>query len=558
MNEWVISSPPFTVSNIEPGDFDKYTTAAILDTGIITRAVDYAQLKQRLFRFSLLSCWSLAPSWLPLVAEATARRILSDNCADSAYDCADGSLRQLALKVLHVQGKTATPEAVATYTRELVTLYLFSGINPARTRIFFGYSDTEWGYFTDAAIWLKDAALLRRILSEGGLILPEDFWRMHRSLDLAAARGPRMLHTIRSVNPRIFSDGQVLVTLLTRACMVGDESVFHFAMDGVGETSNLQDPDVSNLWSITKRCPSVSCYRRLTKFLGSSLDQRFWPRGYRRVFAAFRVITGGTPCCLVPTLRGDRDGAQRLCFAARRGNLEMVRYFVDGDALRDNPEAHWPRWDPAQRDRILTSALSNAVTRSHVGTASFLLARGAPLTKNLLSGAVRTGNTAMVRLLVERGADVNAGTPPPLALAVFHEDMEMFRYLQNQGATLHGEGYRAGGWAMTFARHFGLGSMREELARRGVAGDAQICWVLDREEMVLCPIRRRDYDNSLGVTFEPPYLFSEWFERSGEWHWARMFEIKDIPRLRRLCDRGWIGEPPASRWVDPPWEWPED
>ena len=40
----------------------------------------------------------------------------------------------------------------------------------------------------------------------------------------------------------------------------------------------------------------------------------------------------------------------------------------------------------------------------------------------------------MGRLLVDHGADVMLGIPPPIAVAVAKEDMVLFRYLLEKGA----------------------------------------------------------------------------------------------------------------------------
>lgn len=551
-----------SMSNAKAGDFDKYATAAILDTGVMLRAVTPEQMKRLLYGYDLWSNWSAAPPWVPLLAEATARRILSDKCAEAGRDCEDARFHRLALEVLRVQGKAVTRQAVAACTRKLVRLGMFSKYCPPWTTICYHSGRFDAGPTYEAlhaAAWLEDTDVFRQLLSRLGPILSWDYPQVVATLNLAAARTPVVLRVLQSENPGMFSSSIPVMALLERACKDGDEDVFHFAMDRVEESSNNQIPHPMPLWRFIKGCPTVSCYRRIAKFLWGTLIPPSWPRAYDRFFTLSWAVTGRIFRCIpAPLLFRDENGAQRICFAARRGNLEMVRYFVGGGALRDNPESHWPRWNRTERERVLSAALLNAVHKSHLGVARFLLDRGAPLVENMLSEAVHTGSTVMVRLLVERGADVNGGTPPPLSLAVFHEDMEIFRYLLEQGATLDGDGYRAGPWAMTFARHFGLDSMREELARRGVPDNARLCWVLTCEEIFLCPIRRRDYDTTYAEIFESRYLFREWFDRTEEWHWARMFEIKDILRYLRPCKRDDTIEPCGGRWDNPPWWWPED
>ncbi|KAK8023870.1 hypothetical protein PG993_011936 [Apiospora rasikravindrae] len=86
-----------------------------------------------------------------------------------------------------------------------------------------------------------------------------------------------------------------------------------------------------------------------------------------------------------------------------------------------------------------------------------------------LALAVWKGSANLVRLLLNRGADPDAGAPPPLVVAVFEERPDLFRLLRDRGARL--DPPWAGAWAMAVARMHGLESMVDMLIAEGVSAD---------------------------------------------------------------------------------------
>lgn len=414
---------------------------------------------------------------------------------DSWRRCRDAGAKLIVRQVLDLQGRPATAEAVAACTRELVTRSLFAGrdlLGDGDDHPLYRQHMRRW--VVHAAVWLGDEDLLRRLCSEWGKDTLKEARGWQRSVDLAGGSGAlAVLSVVRGLlSPdTMFRSGIDIRDLLVRACVAGNADVFAFALDRADEARE----DMRRLvyhgrgqadYDAIKRCPSVACYRRLTRASWASRPHPPPEPPHRRLVAALAKVVGHHPEATL--LKGDESGAQRVGFAAMRGNLEMVRYFVDGAVLRDNPAAMWPdKLDPGAREAVLLAGLLNAVAKSHMDVVCFLLDRGAPITARVFQEAVHTGTQDVVRLLVERGADVNAGVPPPISLAVYNEDMYLFRYLLDHGALLTGGASHAGAWGLVFARRFGLDTMQDVLAENGVPRDASIHWVLSRDEARVCP-----------------------------------------------------------------------
>lgn len=184
------------------------------------------------------------------------------------------------------------------------------------------------------------------------------------------------------------------------------------------------------------------------------------------------------------------DFRDRFTCAIRNRRPEFLGYFLDQSssvssvALMTDLNRRYTYFNASRHEyekvssakapkflqQVLNISLRNASTKSQAAV-KLLLDHGADLNgciaaDTLLMRAVNSGCCDIVRTLVEHGARLDLVTPPPIALAVKQENMEIFRYLRQKGATL--DTPETGGWAMAFARSYGLDSMKEVLMSESI------------------------------------------------------------------------------------------
>ncbi|KAJ8115531.1 hypothetical protein ONZ43_g4649 [Nemania bipapillata] len=88
--------------------------------------------------------------------------------------------------------------------------------------------------------------------------------------------------------------------------------------------------------------------------------------------------------------------------------------------------------------------------------------------------ATWSGNLSIVKLVLSRVTDVDAGNPAPIALAILKERLDIFRLLRGRGARL--DTPSTGGAAMAIAKAYGLTSMIEVLENEGLGRDSALHW----------------------------------------------------------------------------------
>lgn len=117
-----------------------------------------------------------------------------------------------------------------------------------------------------------------------------------------------------------------------------------------------------------------------------------------------------------------------LYMFAQRGDLALVKLLLDKGARVDGIGEQNP--------------LSAAFGRGHVEVVAVLLARGASGASRCLPVAARSGHLAMVRLLLDNGADANAGAEGFSALhwAVLGDHAAVAELLMDRGADVSAEG----------------------------------------------------------------------------------------------------------------------
>ncbi|KAI8945577.1 ankyrin [Xylaria longipes] len=230
--------------------------------------------------------------------------------------------------------------------------------------------------------------------------------------------------------------------ILIGATMHGHQALFDFAFDlrpitlPKTKLEQMQHPDTSTIRNIIYATRSPKDWERVAAILEPDR------RGFRRRRA------GG---CSTTWLH----------HGAYMASVEMVRHFLDKGAKLYSTRSH-PDFNP----------LVTAIRTDNETIIRMLLDAGADPNlppHSAMMNAVWKGNVSVVKLLLSRVSDIDQGGPPPIVIAVFKEDMEMFRLLRDHGARL--DTPETGGWAMAVAKLHGLSSMVDVLVHEGVGED---------------------------------------------------------------------------------------
>lgn len=247
----------------------------------------------------------------------------------------------------------------------------------------------------------------------------------------------------------------------------GNRAVLDFAFDRIQtSTSNKkrrpEDFVYFNMRLKSARAftTSLYIYERLTAELGQD-ECEYDPEQGRH---------SGRPMTL-PLSR--RTLNHRFVGSVIDGSLELVRCLLDEGATPNDSSACLQDPDAGR----YTRPLLRATWRGDEVIVRTLLDAGAkPDSKSLgntaLVVATAKGNIAIAKLLLDRGAAVKEGFPPPIAIAVMRENLDMFRLLQKHGAKL--DELETGGYAMAIANVLGLHSMIELLVSEGVSKDSML------------------------------------------------------------------------------------
>lgn len=353
--------------------------------------------------------------------------------------------------------------------------------------------------FLNAAVYMGLEPFAKALISED----PNDYWQcptvaastkpsMQRFIEMASFRGHQgLLEHLVGIDKQMTHNtwtsmsASVASSILRFASIGGHVKVMEYAF----ENSNL---------STARLTPAIR------RNLGTAMSFTNSPDHYSRLSAILQQ--GCDP--FEEELRD--DVYSRLDKAARQGNTEMVRYLLKQDLCLNQPGAHV---NPKGSSRSLqkTQGSDSLTRRSHfrplisaiesgnVETVELLLWHGAdpnwfPPTKTALMAAVHKGDAAIVRTLVEHGAKIEVGTPPPMVVAVQHENEEIFNYLQSH-CPLREQKPETGAWAMAYAHVFGLDSMVELLCKHGVDREDTLHHVPTSEEVDNCRylLRREHY-----------------------------------------------------------------
>ncbi|KAK0648248.1 hypothetical protein B0T16DRAFT_388517 [Cercophora newfieldiana] len=293
-----------------------------------------------------------------------------------------------------------------------------------------------------AAIYLgRTAHVARLVASKDFALLGWPGKRVLRSsvfgeAIMAAADGARgnleIIKLLLSHMPERYPSSSVkpvdcaLGIILYRAARCGDQALFDFALDSMSH-------------------PSLS-------ILDGALITP-WPKNFERAAGLIAMRSKS---------RAPNPSAWLACSAAV-GNVELVRYFLD----RVRCPLSRPLLKAIEgRSDVVVQMLLDAGAQPIITCTSPRAGGGRP---SLLRIAAWKCSVAIAKMLLDRGADPNEGTPPPIVVAVYKEHLAMFRLLQEYGARL--DTPETGGCAMAVAKQHGLHSMVQVLIREGVSED---------------------------------------------------------------------------------------
>lgn len=273
------------------------------------------------------------------------------------------------------------------------------------------------------------------------------------AFEAAASKGDvAMLRLLLSSNPNYGlpepPPSSMRRKILKAAAINGHKEAFNFALD-LGPF-NLTDGELQD----SRRFPEYQC---LKSAISSTPHLENYQRGSAMFTANSKVFK--------PRNRG--DPYSRLIRKSAAGHLEMVRYFLDKSVPPNM--GHDPQGSPRTSLPLVAASVGG---RAEV--VRLLLERGAdpnysPVHHTALMAAAQFGFFSIVKILLQAGARVDDGLPAPIVLAVFREDMDLFRMLRRHGARL--DTPETGGWAMAIAQFHRLESMVNMLVQEGVEAD---------------------------------------------------------------------------------------
>ncbi|KAI0429387.1 ankyrin [Xylaria sp. FL1042] len=216
--------------------------------------------------------------------------------------------------------------------------------------------------------------------------------------------------------------------------------------------------------------------------LSAALSNALSPKDFERV---------------LPLLDPDLATLQKmLCKNVRQGRVEMVRYLLDRGV---SPNFEIPQPVLEIDDDPIPEPIIEAIHSDQDEIFAMLLDYNADPAymrrdqSNALMAAVWKGRIPIVKTLLDRGVDPNQGSPCPIVLAVFKENLDMFQLLRARGARL--DPTETGRLAMAVAEVHGLSSMQDVLANEGISRS------------------KRVHDSMLDDVFNPVRQFSRNFYR---------------------------------------------
>ncbi|KAI1370787.1 ankyrin [Hypoxylon crocopeplum] len=371
-----------------------------------------------------------------------------------------------AAQTLCEEGGDAGSGAITACLKSLVRL----ATKPRRRHVLFVESTTECSAsdlkadIYIAAVCLGRKAYIQQLIAEGVPLCNRKWRRQLRSSvfgdSLRAAAYQGDLEMIKLIFSSIIEDPQpdtapigMLYCVLRIASTYGHRTVFDYAAEMIICTSG----NIGDIGSLLVEAKRMDDLERLAAKLGV---------GSKR-----------------SSMENGSNVNRRLYQCVSTGEAETTQYFLSKGASPNDVQAHQKYLPGTIKAQFMP--LLRAIHNSDEAITRILLDGGADpnwylLDNTALMAAARKGNVAIAKLLLDHGAHVNEGYPPPIAMAVFTEHLDMFRLLRDHGARL--DTPETGGWAMALAKMHGLDSMVDLLVREGVGEDVILHRVQSRVE----------------------------------------------------------------------------
>ncbi|KAI1265367.1 ankyrin [Xylariaceae sp. FL1019] len=329
--------------------------------------------------------------------------------------------------------------------------------------------------FLNAVIYMGLEPFAKALLSDD----PNDYWQyptvaasakpsMRRLIEIAAFKGHlTLLQHLVYVDKKMLNDtsspmsASVASSILRYASIGRHVDVMEYALDNSDLlNAHLTTAISQNIETALGFTHSPKVYSRLASILEHGMNP-FDETMHRALLA-------------------------RIDEAARQTNTDMVRYHLRQGVDLNATEVEMKNELEIQQKQVETPPrpLIGAIEGGSFDSLEELLWHGAdpnlyPSTQTPLMAAAHKGDLQMVRTLVEYGANVTVGTPPPLVVAVQQENEDVFHFLESKGALLDPQ---TGAWAMAYATAYGLDSMVNLLCKHGVKRGDVVHHIISQEE----------------------------------------------------------------------------